>query len=62
MRRSVIPGYDGVTAEARVRGLVRDGEVVTHAGAGEQVEIVLDRTPFYPEGGGQAADEGAITR
>jgi alanyl-tRNA synthetase len=52
--------YDGVTAEARVRGLVRDGEVVTHAGAGEQVEIVLDRTPFYPEGGGQAADEGAI--
>jgi alanyl-tRNA synthetase len=53
--------YDGVSAEGRIRGLVRDGEVVTHAGAGDEVELVLDRTPFYPEGGGQAADEGAIS-
>jgi alanyl-tRNA synthetase len=53
--------YDGVSAEAQVRGLVRDGEVVSHAVEGDQVEVVLDRTPFYPEGGGQAADEGLIS-
>ena len=53
-------GYDEVTSEARVAGLVRDGEVVPHAVAGDSVEVVLDRTPFYAEGGGQLADAGRI--
>ncbi len=53
-------GYDEVVSEARVAGLVVDGEGVERAGAGDDVEIILDRTPFYAEGGGQLADGGRI--
>jgi alanyl-tRNA synthetase len=53
-------GYDVVTDEGSVRGLVSAGGVVSSAGPGDDVEIVLDRTPFYAEGGGQLADQGVI--
>ena len=53
-------GYDVVTDEASVRGLVSAGGVVSSAGPGDEVEVVLDRTPFYAEGGGQLADHGVI--
>jgi alanyl-tRNA synthetase len=53
-------GYDEVMSEARVAGLIRDGEPVLAARVGEDVEVVLDRTPFYAEGGGQLADGGVL--
>ena len=53
-------GYETVTDEASVRGIVAAGGVVPSAGPGEEVEVVLDRTPFYAEGGGQLADQGFI--
>ncbi|MFC7388046.1 alanine--tRNA ligase [Sphaerisporangium rhizosphaerae] len=53
-------GYDLTTAEATVIGLLVDGASVQAAGAGTTVEVVLDRTPFYAEGGGQLSDQGAI--
>ncbi|MCH8613155.1 alanine--tRNA ligase [Arsenicicoccus dermatophilus] len=53
-------GYEEVTSEVRVAGLIVGGEVARTVCAGEDVELVLDRTPFYPEGGGQLADGGRI--
>lgn len=43
-----------------MRGVTRDGELVTDASAGEIVEVVLDTTPFYAESGAQIADKGTI--
>jgi alanyl-tRNA synthetase len=53
-------GYTETTSEGVVRGLVAGGAVVPVAAAGDEVELVLDRTPFYAEGGGQLADTGVI--
>jgi alanyl-tRNA synthetase len=53
-------GYSETTTEGTVRGLLVGGQVATSAGAGDEIEVVLDRTPFYAEGGGQLADHGLI--
>lgn len=61
-------GFDELSTEARILGIFVDGRrvpVVTHAGEGDapagRVELVLDRSPFYAESGGQIADEGTVT-
>jgi alanyl-tRNA synthetase len=54
-------GYDEVAGDATVVGLIVGGASVPSAGAGTAVEVVLDRTPFYAEGGGQLADNGVIS-
>ena len=53
-------GYDDLTAKATLKALVLDGEQVDKAFAGDTVEAVFDRTPFYAEGGGQAGDTGEV--
>jgi len=53
-------GYTEVQSEAVLRGLLVDGQVVQEVAEGDAVEVVLDRTPFYAEGGGQLADAGRI--
>jgi alanyl-tRNA synthetase len=51
-------GYAEVDAEATVRGLLSDDGAVDVASQGDEVEVVLDRTPFYAEAGGQLGDTG----
>ncbi len=53
-------GYDEVVSEATVRGILSGAGTTRVAEAGQEVELVLDRTPFYAEGGGQLADQGII--
>lgn len=60
-------GFDELTSEARILGIFVDGRrvpVVSHNGGGpppDRIELILDRTPFYAESGGQIADEGTIS-
>ena len=55
-------GYegDGLEATGKVLALVRGGDRVETAQAGDEIEVILDRTPFYGESGGQVGDQGAL--
>jgi alanyl-tRNA synthetase len=58
--RSEFSGYDELESPARVLALLRDGQDVETLSAGESGEVVLDRTPFYAEAGGQIGDTGTL--
>lgn len=57
---SSFTGYTETSTEAQVKGILVDGISVKSAKSGDDVEVTLDRTPFYAEGGGQLADGGQI--
>jgi alanyl-tRNA synthetase len=58
--RTEFVGYDRLTAEATVLGVIADGTPVPGAEQGTTVELVLDRSPFYAESGGQVGDTGTV--
>ncbi len=53
-------GYDAIEAAGETLALIKDAVLVQSAGAGDTVEVLFDRTPFYGEGGGQAGDRGEL--
>ena len=57
---STFVGYNNTESEAKINGLLIDGIIAKSAKSGDEVEVILDRTPFYAEGGGQLADAGII--
>ena len=54
-------GYDQLNAEGVVQVLLKGDQLVKEAREGDEIEVVLDVTPFYAEGGGQAGDQGLLT-
>ena len=58
--RSEFRGYEELESQGRVLALLRDGESVETLAAGDHGEVVLDRTPFYAEAGGQIGDSGEL--
>ncbi len=54
-------GYDGLDGEGEILALYKDGQQVNEIHAGDEAIIVLDRSPFYAESGGQGGDVGELT-
>ncbi len=55
---STFVGYERTEDDAKLLAILRDGQEVAQAGAGDEVALVFDRTPFYAESGGQVGDAG----
>ena len=57
---TVFTGYDYLTTDSMILGLIVNGESVKSASAGDIAEVILAETSLYPESGGQEADAGTI--
>jgi len=53
-------GYDQLQTNSTVAAIVKNGELIEEAFSGDEVQVILDVTPFYAESGGQIADRGMI--
>jgi len=53
-------GYDQLESESVLRAILKGEQLVKEASEGDEVEVVLDATPFYAEGGGQVGDRGTL--
>ncbi|MCL4688803.1 MAG: alanine--tRNA ligase, partial [Burkholderiales bacterium] len=60
--KTAFRGYDTLSEEGRIVALYREGSPVKSLSVGEEGVVVLDRTPFYAESGGQVGDRGELTK
>ncbi|MFC1822789.1 alanine--tRNA ligase [Thermodesulfobacteriota bacterium] len=60
--KSQFLGYEGLVSNARIIAILVKGESASRAERGDEVDVILDRTPFYGEAGGQMGDEGRLFR
>ncbi len=58
--KSEFLGYEGLEADGRIVGMLKNGELVEEIREGEEAQILLDRTSFYAEKGGQIGDRGTL--
>ncbi len=54
-------GYEALESESIIKAVLKDGKLIKEASEGEEVEVFLDKTPFYGESGGQVGDKGDMT-
>jgi alanyl-tRNA synthetase len=59
--KSEFLGYEGMEADGSIVGLLKNGELVEELRAGDEGQVILDRTSFYAEKGGQIGDRGTLT-
>lgn len=57
---TVFTGYETLRQEAQIQALIKDGQLVEKASEGDEVYLIVDKTPFYAAGGGQVSDLGEI--
>ena len=55
-------GYDTLETEAKILAIVKDGELAELCGQGDEISVIIDKTPFYAEMGGQVGDKGALIK
>lgn len=55
-------GYDSLETEAKILAIVKDGESAELCGEGDEIGVIIDKTPFYAEMGGQVGDKGTISK
>ncbi len=60
LEETVFTGYDRMEDSGKVIAIIQGGQRVDSAAEGAEVSVVLDRTPFYGEGGGQVGDNGVL--
>ncbi|MBG9445669.1 alanine--tRNA ligase [Cytobacillus firmus] len=53
-------GYEKLQTEAIIAAIVKDGQLIEEAHAGDEIQLILNETPFYAESGGQIADQGTL--
>jgi len=60
VKKTIFVGYEILEGTAEIIAIIKGGKKVTEAHDGDEVEIVLDQTPFYAESGGQVGDKGEL--
>jgi alanyl-tRNA synthetase len=60
IKKPIFVGYDVLEGNAEVLAIIKGDKKITAAHDGDEVEIILDRTPFYAESGGQVGDTGEL--